>query len=334
MLRIAAVGGSDGVSRLDLSCDTGEMRLTTRIDAQVLEAGSISVVLPEFLAKLKAADSPKVEISVLDAEKIMLRTSRTRWEVSGAVGHWDDEDEEMVAFTVLDAQDLAQAVSGVLPAVPKNSGRPTLERVHLGGGFATATNGSLLLKRALPGKFFDVDLSRPVASIVASLKQGGLTISESPKKILLAYDNLDILVTKPLLPYPDVSKVETAALVETHGLLIGTAEEMLASLARVRTYSDNDHPEVTLRSVQTNAGWAVVMISEDRSGNLTKEVVSASWQDEKRLHAVFHHEHLSAMLKAAGRGEVELRVSLTGKSLLIDDEERGLRAIAQQIVTA
>jgi hypothetical protein len=333
MLRLAAETPEDSVPHLRVSVDTGEMEIATALEGvSVLDAGSVSVVLADFLAKLKSADSPKVEISVLDAGKIMLRTPRTRWEISGQVGFWDETQVEPLQWAVLEAADLAKAVSGVLPAVPKNSGRPALERVHIQDNWVVATNGALLLKRRLPGDLFTVDLPRPVAAIIATLKTGEVTVSENQKMVEFAYPKVVLRVAKPLLPFPDVSKIETAAVVEDHGLLIADVGLLLASLGRVRTYADPERPEVVLQSVKTKTGWAVVMYGEDRSGNVSKEALVASWQSDKVLNATFHWAHLQALLKAAGDGEVILKISTNGKSLLVEDDEKGLVAVAQQIL--
>ena len=333
MLRIQAVVPSDAVPHLLISADTGEMVLQRVVTGvKILDEGSASVLLPEFLAKLKTADSDVVELSVLDAEKILLRTQRTRWEVSGTVGHWDDAVEEMTPLAHMPAEDLAKAVGGVLAAVPKNSGRPVLERVSISQGWATATNGSLLLRRRVPGELFALEIPRRIAALVAGIRDGYVTISKGKKTTLMEFDKISVLLKDPALKFPETEKVYKAAVIEEHGLLIAYVEDMLESLARVRAYADAEKPEVTIRSVQTAKGWAVVLTSEDRSGNLAKEALAASWQHDKRLDATFHHAHLEALLRSAGDGEIELRIALSGKSLLVEDEDRGMIGVTQQIV--
>lgn len=333
MIRLQAVIPKDAVPHLMVSADTGEMVLHRVVTAvKIAEEGSVSMLLPEFVAKLKTANSAQVELSVLDAEKILLRTSRTRWEISGTVGHWDETQEEYHSEIHLEAKEFSAAIRGVLAAVPKAAGRPVLERVHVSKGWATATNGSLLLRRRVPEELFDLDIPRRIATLVSTIREGALTISKGKKTTLLAYDRVQILLRDPALKYPDTQKAYQAAVIEEHGLLIADVEDFLGALSRVRAYSDKETPEVTLRSVQTKSGWSVVLTSVDRSGNLAKEALAASWQDEKRLNAVFHHQHLEALLKSSGAGEIEMQIALHGKSLLVEDPDRGLVGITQQIV--
>lgn len=334
MMRIQAVVPEDSVPHLLISCDTGEMVLERAVvGVKILDEGSVSVLLPEFLAKLKTADAETVEMSVLDAEKILLRTSRTRWEISGSVGHWYDDREELHPLATLKAEALSKAIIGVIAAAPKAAGRPVLERIQIAKGWATATNGSLLLRHKVEGELFDLDIPRRIAALIATVREGDVAISKGKKTTLLEFNRVSVLLKDPSLKFPDTQKIYQAAVIEESGLLIAQSESMLEALGRVRAYADKDKPSVTLRSVQTAKGWTVVLTSVDRSGNMAKEALGASWQDEKRLNATFHHEHLEALLRSVGEGEVEMQIALQGKSLLIEDQERGIIGITQQIVT-
>lgn len=319
---------------LRASVDTGEMRLTMVVeDVEVLDEGAVSVVLAEFAAKTKALNSKTVEVSVLDAEKILLRTARTLWQVSGVVGAWEEHDEgdEQVVAT-WPAKGLADAVKGVIGAVPKGGGRPVLERIHLQGEWATATSGSILMKRRLPGELStSIDIPRSAAGIVGSRTGGTVALAVGQKSAVLKYQHIEIVLPKPMLAYPDTSKAEMAAHVEATDVLIIDAEEFLGALKRVRAYSDPNSPEVAIRTVQGAKGWVAFLTSEDRSGNAAREALGGSWQAEKRLNAVFHHAHLASLFRGLS-GEVDLHIAVEGKTAFIDDDTRGLFATIQRMV--
>lgn len=316
---------------LVVGVDTGEMRLQMEIDdVEVMAEGAISVVLQEFAAKAKSISAGDVEISVLTETKIVMRAARTLWEISGTVG-FDvaAADTDLVHLGTMEAAELSRAVRGVAPAVPRNAGRPVLERVHLQKGWAIATSGALLLKRKVGELSQPVDIPRSVVSLVGGLKDGDVHVSKGKKRTQLRYSRISISFVNPLLPYPDVSKAEMAAHVEDHEVLVTDVDAFLDSLKRVRSYAAPDQPVVTVRTIPTAKSMAAVLSSEDRSGNLAREALEAHWQSEKRLVANFHYQHLVSLLKGL-TGQIELRISVEGKSIMVEDD--GVLGIAQQIL--
>lgn len=307
--------------------------LTVFKDVEVIEEGKLGLETAQLFQMLKSSSAEKAAISVLDDATARVRIGRSIWSPSTQpTEDWDSEELEWQG--VLDAKTFSNALTVVSGAMPTAAGRPALHRVEVRDGIAEATDGTLLLKAGI-GTTHSLSIPKPIAKQLSSLTtEGDIDLRSDSKKFSLRAKGVHVLIEKPISSYPETGKLLGAASLSDSGLLLAEPLELLGALKRVRVYADPFDNSVRIRSVKVKDQWRVIMLATDRGGNLSKEVLTASWQHDERMDASVDARRLETLLKAslkAGLDTLRLHVGFDGGALWVSEEDEDFSAVLQQM---
>ena len=232
--------------RLYLTANDLDVSLTTIIDCEVNEPGSVAVPGKKFFEIVRALPSDTVKIDS-DGEKIAIKCGKSRFKM---VGKPADEfpklpEQKALASFDMDTKVMGDMVAKTIYSVSNDLTRPALcgvlWEVKKDALTMVATDGHRLAKIILSGEFKDVTgrdfiVSPKALNILRSLLDEKESVGVSLAENHITFDLVDSVIYSRLLegPFPDYNQVIPKS---NEKELIVNREEFTAACRRVAILS-------------------------------------------------------------------------------------------------